>query len=624
MGQAMGGEADLSATGVPLFWVTRSLWLADDASVEDVSKLWYAHVGVVIQIALAVSGFVMYKWGIPALSFLSRLATALFVDGDSNDEWEMTLRRRKEEKEQQKRANAEKERQRQAEKAAVRDRKKKREEDERKRLDLEYQESLQLQEAEEREEREQKKRDAKFRKEEEERLKKEKEKLRQETSIRQKKEQDEAAARQAEEKKAKRKGTGAPDSPASSTSSGSNQHADLLGNGRSDGSKRQAEAKKKAADLQRKKDETQANGKVNGKKDVYSDAHKQQDGKAKKKKEPRPQKPCTVPITLPAPRPREAVINNNASTQPAMPAPNGHPAPNGYVPQGGVESGGWFSNGHTIANGLISRLGWSSPSSSLPAPAPGSVGGISAPAPPSWTGPAPVPNAPPPSWAQTWPAAAPVDHGHGLNPMGDPVFDPSQDPVFTLGGELHAQVDKLCPDDDPVFVAPNSSASFSSIPGVPYSVSPTSPFMNGMNGMGRMNGMNVPTGSLQADLRNGSMGSDMWNAPKTMHNGHFEPQFEPQFDHSAMSSGMAGAIGQRGMAAGTIGSQSWNCEQCQAKNHLGATKCAMCGWDRKAAMKLRMRQDLMAKMASNGNHANGLPNGIPNGVPTTDIPNGMA
>merc|ERR1719158_420478 len=77
---------------------------------------------------------------------------------------------------------------------------------------------------------------------------------------------------------------------------------------------------------------------------------------------------------------------------------------------------------------------------------------------------------------------------------------------------------------------------------------------------------------------------------------------------------------QAAPGAGTIGGgRSWACEKCGFKNMLGATRCTSCGWDRKAALKLRMRQDLMAKMASNGGipgppgtHMQ-APNGLPNG-----------
>merc|ERR1719421_2413417 len=59
---------------------------------------------------------------------------------------------------------------------------------------------------------------------------------------------------------------------------------------------------------QRKKEEAT---KVAQKKDPVAEAQK--DGKKKKQKEPRAQKAPAVPITLPAPRPKDAVINTGAS-----------------------------------------------------------------------------------------------------------------------------------------------------------------------------------------------------------------------------------------------------------------------------------------------------------------------
>jgi len=118
-------SVDALGTGIPFWGVTQSLWLGENASEADVSKAWYVHAAVFLQITLALSGFVLFKWGMPAVKLVVRVATALFVDGDSNDEWEMTLRRSKEVKEQQKRANAEKEKERVAQKKLDRDRKRK-------------------------------------------------------------------------------------------------------------------------------------------------------------------------------------------------------------------------------------------------------------------------------------------------------------------------------------------------------------------------------------------------------------------------------------------------------------------------------------------------------------------
>ena len=113
------------AGSIPFWSLTRTMLLAEDASEAEISKTWYVHVGIFVQITLMVSGFFLFKWGVPALSFMYRVLTALFVDGDANDEWEMTLRRSKEVKEHQKRLNAEKEKERQAAKAAERVRRKK-------------------------------------------------------------------------------------------------------------------------------------------------------------------------------------------------------------------------------------------------------------------------------------------------------------------------------------------------------------------------------------------------------------------------------------------------------------------------------------------------------------------
>merc|ERR1711959_509043 len=165
--------ASMEVSNAPGWSVTKALFSKANASDNEISTLWYAHVSIFLQLTLAVSGYVVFKWGMPAFSFASRLATAPFVDGDSNDEWEMTKRRSKEVKEQQKRLNEEKEKERHALKAAERERRKKKEEEEQKRLDVEYQSYLAQQEIREKEERDQKKRDEKKRKDEEERSKRE-------------------------------------------------------------------------------------------------------------------------------------------------------------------------------------------------------------------------------------------------------------------------------------------------------------------------------------------------------------------------------------------------------------------------------------------------------------------
>lgn len=81
------------------------------------------------------------------------------------------------------------------------------------------------------------------------------------------------------------------------------------------------------------------------------------------------------------------------------------------------------------------------------------------------------------------------------------------------------------------------------------------------------------------------------------------------------SSGKMGGIPviptSAGISAGAIGSRSWMCDQCGAENVLGATRCVVCHWDRKAATKNRIRQELLAKMAGNG----GIPGGFPSSLP---------
>lgn len=178
------------------------------------------------------------------------------------------------------------------------------------------------------------------------------------------------------------------------------------------------------------------------------------------------------------------------------------------------------------------------------------------------------------NWAQTWPAAS-------LNPGSDPVFDPSNDPVFDPSGDASFPDMKFNPEEDPVFLA---NGNYGMNP--TFSSCPTSPFSSGLSGI-------PAAGGLQAELLNGSqLIGDPWNAPSGM----LDVQMAPSTN-----------------GAGTIGSRSWQCDKCHTKNHLGATRCATCMWDRKAALKLRMRQDLMAKMVSNG----GIPGhgsvGYPNG-----------
>merc|ERR1711959_502258 len=138
--------ASMEFSNAPGWSVTKALFSKANASESEMSTLWYAHVGVFLQLTLALSGYVLFKWGVPAFSFASRLATALFVDGDCVDEWEMTKRRSKEVKEQLRRANAEKERERQAAKAADREKRRKKDCLEQQRLDLEHQKFLSQQE----------------------------------------------------------------------------------------------------------------------------------------------------------------------------------------------------------------------------------------------------------------------------------------------------------------------------------------------------------------------------------------------------------------------------------------------------------------------------------------------
>ena len=117
-------SAEVLGGGGPVWDVTTRLWLSD-ASVAEVLNVWYALVGILPKIVLAVFVCALFKLGLPALSFCFRVASAVFVDGDANDEWQMTMRRSKEVKEQQKRLNAERERDRQAQKAAERERRRK-------------------------------------------------------------------------------------------------------------------------------------------------------------------------------------------------------------------------------------------------------------------------------------------------------------------------------------------------------------------------------------------------------------------------------------------------------------------------------------------------------------------
>jgi len=145
-----------------------------------------------------------------------------------------------------------------------------------------------------------------------------------------------------------------------------------------------------------------------------------------------------------------------------------------------------------------------------------------------------------------------------------------------------SEAEQLYPEEDPVFNAPGSPAMGAAVPPVfhatpgPFSGGSASPFSSeyGLSG-----------GALQSDLLNDL--HDPWMA---------------QEHHPAVSQG-------------AIGSRSWQCDKCSTKNNLGATRCVNCHWDRKAALKLRMRQDLMAKMASNGGIPGEFPNGVAKGAP---------
>lgn len=204
-----------------------------------------------------------------------------------------------------------------------------------------------------------------------------------------------------------------------------------------------------------------------------------------------------------------------------------------------------------------------------------------------------------PSWSQTWPAAAP-----SLNPNIDPVFNPSTDPVFNpsssnmnfddINFDIAGSVEEFSVDDDPVFMADMAatSAPYQTNPGVfgaPLGARlggiPSASFPSSTTPTGGSLHTTPTGGNVQADLLNGN---DPWAAP----------QSEAIHDSFPVS----GPGGSKLLP--TIGSAvnggMWGCEQCNFQNHLSATRCQACGWDRKAALKLRMRQDLMAKMASNG------------------------
>ena len=324
-------------------------------------------------------------------------------------------------------------------------------------------------------------------------------------------------------------------------------------NGKQPATKKKVEAAGNGKD-QRKKDEALgASAKANGAKSSNGTATAKESAaemrKKEAKKKERAAKPA-IPIQLPAPRPRAAV----SAAPPAAPSGN---SGGGSVPQ----QNDWFNKGHTIASGLMSKLGWSgsngTPSNGGTPTAAQGVGNT----PNSW-GAAPtsmganagVPNRPAaqPSWAQTWPAGNPSSFGLNptsdpvFNPSSDPVFDPSQDPVFD---NIAASVADF-QDDDPVFTT-EIAAPFQS---------------TGMNG--------APFGF---GTSRGPGSADPWAAPSGVPG--FDDSFAPQ-GTSSMHSAQAPIGGGR--------SSGWQCEKCGFQNHLSATRCTNCSWDRKATPPLTL------------------------------------
>jgi len=163
-------------------------------------------------------------------------------------------------------------------------------------------------------------------------------------------------------------------------------------------------------------------------------------------------------------------------------------------------------------------------------------------------------------------------------------FNPADDPVFDIAGSM----EEFSVDDDPVFMsdmAP-SSAPYQSNSGV--FGAPLGSRLGGIPSASFPSATTTPTGGgLQADLLNGT---DPWAAP----------QSEIKYDDSFGLPATGGSKLLPSIGGVQSGNSHWQCEQCAFLNNFGATRCQSCNWDRKAALKLRMRQDLMAKMASNG------------------------
>jgi len=242
--------------------------------------------------------------------------------------------------------------------------------------------------------------------------------------------------------------------------------------------------------------------------------------------------------------------------------------------------GTWLQKSHTIASGFISRMGgWNNTNNINDEVTPSSDGGVG-----STGGLAPEWDVPSghdtqngtqqASWAHTWPAAS-------LNPVSDPVFEPtSVSPKLSAFPRPAADPSGGCtlsdlrPEADPVFVAPGSGQqqptfaaeySFNTDYSAPPTTFPGGAFPSGLHGS---------TGaSLQADLWNGT---EPWNV---------EQPTMPAAQMHASHAPSAGTIGG--------GRSFWACEKCGFKNAASATRCGACSWDRKAALKMRMRQDLM-------------------------------
>jgi len=341
------------------------------------------------------------------------------------------------------------------------------------------------------------------------------------------------------------------------------------------------------------KDEESSNGSKSHKNSIAAAGDATGTGRKKRREKVQKQ---GAQIQIPAPRPRESVIpTSRASGSSASAASEPNVATQQSSQAEAAQSHDWLRKSHTVASGMLSKLGWSS------SPAPSEVDPVlSATAPPEtlWMD---CSSSPPGSWASTWPSA-------NLDPVSDPIFDPAMDPVFrqapgnvhnvehpamyvvdsiTMNNAEHSAV--LHPDETTGTFQqhpPTSQGSiglFNSAPG-PFSARSASGAFGG--GLGLPDSYNTtaipPVGGLQAELLSGA--SDPWASMPPA------PPSVPVADSAGIPS-----------SHGTIGGgRHWQCEKCGFRNALGATRCGNCQWDRKAALKNRIRQELIDRMASNG------------------------